>query len=141
MSFEREKKRMFRILKACGAPKEVIDDFDSVCGFHDKDSATTAEELLLDVCRRHNFTAPWGNATEFYPAVERFEESEQSYRRGYHHGMKRVIDDLTNGMSMADIKALAARIDTWRREEPVQEKFAPLGWVRPTGLPPEWDNV
>jgi hypothetical protein len=143
MNFDREKERMVRILKACGAPAEIVDQFEDICRYRDDGSVTTAEELLLDVCRQQNFTAPWedGGSVEFYRPLGNPAECEQSYRRGYYHGMKRVLDDLAKNMPLEDIKAFAVKIDAWRREGPLQQKFAGLGRLRPAGLPPKWDNI
>lgn len=140
MNFESEKKRISRILKECCAPTEVMDQFDDICERRHEGSTTTAEELLVHVCRQHDFTAPWEDAcqVEFYRTTA---DSERSYRRGYHHGMKRVLDNLAEGVSLEDIKAFAIRIETWRREQPVQQKGAHLGCLRPAGLPPKWDNA
>jgi hypothetical protein len=66
-------------------------------------------------------------------------DGEQGYWRGFHQGMTYVLNGLAGGISLAELRAFAKRVDEWRRQ-PVQLRGAPPGCPRPAGLLSKWDR-
>lgn len=155
MSFARDKARMLRILRACNAPPAVVAEFEGIARYWMPGDASSAEDVLLDACRRHNFIAPWeeeGREVVFrpyglgqdsdarLPDQSTSPDGEQSYRRGFDQGMAHVLDELKRGTPMAEIRAFAGKVHEWRTQA-IQYKSAPPGAVRPRGLPSKWDGI
>lgn len=155
MSFAQDKARMVRILRACQAPAQVVAEFKGLCGYWQAGDSNTAEELLLDACKRHNFIAPWQDGEqeiEFRPNALGSEnpdrlpdhstspDGEQGYRRGYHQGLTYVLNELAGGTSMAEVREFAKKVEEWRRQV-VQLRGAPPGCPRPANLPSKWDRA
>ena len=155
MSFKREKAKMLRILRACDAPREVVVEFEAICRYRWPSDAATAEDILLDACTRHNFIDPWQDENDrvvfrpynvsrecsaFLPDHSTTPDGEQSYRRGFHQGAARILNDLARGRPLAELKLFARELDQWRRQA-VQYRAGIPGSVRPEGLPTKWDNI
>lgn len=151
MSFAQDKARMKRILKACDAPAHIVADFDDICRYRTKEPA---EELLLSICRRHNFVAPYqreGEGVSFRPCaigprhpdhrddtMSDDAEAEQCYRRGFHQGADQILHMVKEGKPLDVIAARVEAIRSWR-QQPIQRRSYPAHPM-PQELPARWDH-
>ena len=155
MRFRQEKAKMLRILRACDAPSEIITEFEAICRYRFPGDSSTAENILLDACTKFNFIKPWQDDDRevvFRPYSVSFEcsaylpdhsttpDGEQSYRRGFHQGVARVLNELARGRSIAELKMYELQVRQWRRQA-VQYRSAIPGSVCSERLPTKWDNI
>jgi hypothetical protein len=153
MSFARDKARMKRVLRKCDAPPDVLSTFDDICRYR---TTETAEELLLSVCRRHGFVAPYlrddrmvtirpYSLGQHHPNYHHDDSgrdpvAEQSYRRGYDQGADMIVQMMKEGKSLAQIEQHLATLHQWRTQ-PIQFLHASPGCTTPQELPEHWQHV
>ena len=155
MRFKQEKEKMLRILRACDAPAEIIAVLEAICHHWLPNNGSIAEDLLLEICAKFNFSLSWQvgdrkivfrpysvsrERSAFLPDHSTTPDGEQSYRRGFHQGAARILNEPARGRSVAELKLFAQKLSLWRRQA-VQYRFAIPGSVCSERLPAKWDDI
>jgi hypothetical protein len=131
----RSAKVAIRALRKHRAPEELISQFQELVAINTQCAfSSSIRELLIDACRRFNFTAPFsmdGQVRHFRARVlaESHPEhdgdcfnhhgsadikSEQSYRRGYDQGFAEAFRMFKESASIVQIEQRRKEIHSWR---------------------------
>ena len=147
-----------RLLERCTAPKALIDDFlklieiDNGIASEPEGNLETLDRLLLQVCRRFDFAAPFdqpdrkaffrpyslSNILDTYASDTPFGDrdfdpkAEQAYRRGFDQGFNEACRIIGPGRA-ANLQSRQNAIHKWRLSSVIFGP-SPPGEIEPFGI-------